>query len=44
MQVMTRKKEILDKITNTSQGMPDCWHIDGATGRSSPEVVQKLHE
>ena len=38
---MTRKKEILDKITNASQGMPDCWHIDSATGRSSPEVVQK---
>lgn len=38
---MTRKKDILDKITNTSQGMPDCWHIDSSTGRSSPEVVQK---
>jgi hypothetical protein len=38
---MTRKKEILDKITNTSKGMPDCWHIDSTTGRSSPEVVQK---
>ena len=30
----------LDSVTNNTNGIPDCWHID-ASGKSSPEVFQK---
>jgi hypothetical protein len=30
----------LERISDNSTGMPDCWHVD-AEGKSSPEIYQK---